>query len=311
MDETKLSDTFTDQLAVLRTTIMDDIFKDFNETRKRWIRSLFEPMAWFSIHRFAELMLHLDQIVLHDGFRQALHDLAATFAKDIGVFGGENVPKDGPLLIVSNHPGTIDCAAIGANLPRDDLNIVATGFSLLQRLPSASRHLIFIDPHAPINLSGARSTIKHLRAGGAVLIFPSGRVEPDPAIMPAALDKIQSWSSSIEFFLRKVPQTQVMVTIVSGVLSPIFLHNPFIRMLTGVRDPLIIAEVSQVVTQMILKSRFRMSPKISFDIPRTVDELRRDYESIYQAVTEKANRLMCDHLALNYQVASAMTRRNQ
>jgi 1-acyl-sn-glycerol-3-phosphate acyltransferase len=303
MQATKPSEPNFEQLDDLRTSILDDVFKDFNETRKRWIRHLLEPLTWFSVHHFAELMLHLDNTISQHGFRQALQDLASYFVNDIGVLGDEYIPKEGPLLIVSNHPGTIDSAAIGSKLPRDDLSIIATGFPLLQRLPYASQRLIFIDPHAPLNLSGARETINHLRAGGAVLIFPSGRVEPDPAIMPNALAKIQNWSSSIEFFLRKVPQTQVMVTIVSGVLSPVFLHNPINHLLSGVRDPLAIAEVSQIVTQMIFKNRFRMNPKVSFDIPHTVEELRKDYESIYQAVVEKANQLMSDHLLINYQVA--------
>ena len=303
MQVTKPSKPASDQLNALRTSILDDIFKDFNQARKRWIRKLLEPLAWFSANRFAELMLHLDRIVSQDGFRQALQELVAHFVSDIGVLGSEHIPKDGPLLIVSNHPGTIDSVAIGAKLPRDDLNIIASGFPLLRRLPSASQHLIFVDPHAPVNLSGARSTIQHLQAGQAVLIFPSGRVEPDPAFMPGAFDKIQHWSSSIEFFLRKVPQTQVMVTIVSGVLSPIFLHNPIIHLLQGVRDPLAIAEVTQILTQMVFKNRFRVSPQISFDIPQSVDELRRDTDSIYQAVIEKANQLMSDHLSIVYPVA--------
>ena len=285
-----------DQLAALRSSILDDIFKDFNQARKRWIRKLLEPLAFFSIHRFAKLMLSLDNTISQDGFRQALHDLAAYFVNDIGVLGYEHIPKDGPLLIISNHPGTVDSAAIGAKLPRDDLNIIASDFPLLQRLPYASRHLIFIDPHARMNLSGVRSTINHLKAGGSVLIFPSGRVEPDPAIMPDAIDKILNWSPSIEFFLNKVPQTQVVVTIVSGVLSPLFLNNPLNHLLRGIRDPLMIAEVSQVITQMMLKKRFRMNPHISFDLPQSVDDMRRDYESIYQAVIEKANQLMSDHL---------------
>jgi 1-acyl-sn-glycerol-3-phosphate acyltransferase len=303
MPAIKFLEPDSDQLAALRSSILDDIFKDFNQARKRWIRKLLEPMAFFSIHRFAQLMLSLDNTISQEGFRQALHDLAAYFVNDIGVLGNEHIPKDGPLLIVSNHPGTIDSAAIGAKLPRDDLHIIASDFPLLQRLPYASQHLIFIDPHAPLNLSGARSTINHLKDGGSVLIFPSGRVEPDPAIMPDAIDKILKWSPSIEFFLRKVPETQVVVTIVSGVLSPLFLNNPIIHLLRGVRDPLAIAEVSQVITQMLLKKRFRMNAHISFDFPQTVDELRRDYESIYQAVIEKANQLMSDHL-LHYHPAT-------
>ena len=284
------------QVADLRQSILDDIFKDFTNSRKKWLRTMLEPLVWFSAHRFAGMAAKLDNTITQYGLRQALREFAAPFVRDVKIDGSEHIPQDGPLLIVSNHPGSIDGIAIGTCLPRDDLNVVATGFPLLQRLPSASQRLIFVDPHAPMNITGVRSTINHLQSGGAVLIFPSGRVEPDPAILPNARQALQNWSPSIELFLRKVPETQVMVTIVSGVLSPIFLHNPLIRMWSGMRDPLAIAEVTQVVTQMILKKRFRMTPRISFDIPRTVSELRRDYESAYQSILAKASNLMANHL---------------
>ena len=287
------------QVADLRQSILDDIFKDFADPRKKWVRTILEPLIWFSAHRFASLAANLDNTTTLHGFRQALREFVAPFVHDMDLNGQEHIPEEGPLLIVSNHPGAIDSIAIGASLPRDDLSILATSFPLLQRLPSASQHLIYINPHAPANLAGVRSTIKHLENGGAVLIFPSGRVEPDPAILPNARDKIQNWSPSIELFLRKVPETRVVVTIVSGVLAPIFLHNPLIGLWSGVRDPLAIAEVTQVVTQMILNKRFLMTPRISFDIPQTVSELRRDYESAYQSILAKANHLMNDHLPTN------------
>lgn len=284
------------QVAELRQSILDDIFKDFADSRKKWIRTILEPLVWFSAHRFAGMAANLDNNINQFGLRHALGEFVAPFVRDVVIEGNEHIPQDGPLLIVSNHPGTIDGIAIGASLPRDDLNVVATGFPLLQRLPSASQRIIFIDPHAPTNLAGVRSTINHLENGGAVLIFPSGRVEPDPAILPNAREALQNWSPSIELFLRKVPETQVLVTIVSGVLAPIFLHNPLICMWSGVRDPLAIAEVTQMITQMILKKSFRMTPKISFDIPRTVEELRREYESVYQSILDKAGSLMGGHL---------------
>jgi hypothetical protein len=284
------------EVADLRQSILDDIFQDFVDPRKKWLRAILEPFIWFSAHRFAGMASNFDNTITQYGFRQALRELVAPFVRDVVIDGDDYIPEEGPLLIVSNHPGAIDGLAIGANLPRDDLNVVATSFPILQRLPSTRERLIFIDPHAPTNLAGIRTTITHLDNGGAVLIFPSGRVEPDPAILPNAREKLQNWSPSIELFLRKVPETQVMVTIVSGVLAPIFLHNPLIRLWSGVRDPLMVAEATQVLTQMVLKKRFRMTPRISFDFPRTVNELRRDYESAYQSILAKASNLMNDHI---------------
>ncbi len=284
------------QVSALRQVLLDDLFKDFSETRKRWLRTILEPVVWFSVHRFASLAAGVDNNVALHGFRQALQDFLDFLAKDVELYGYENIPREGPLLIVSNHPGTIDSVAIGASLPRDDLHIVATGFPLLRQMPATSRRLIYVDPHAPTNIDTVRDTIRHLQEGKAVLIFPSGRVEPDPAILSSARDAIQKWSPSIELFLRKVPQTQVMVTIVSGVLSPVFLRNPLIRLWSDVRDPLAIAEVTQIIVQMIIKKRFRVTPRISFDIPRTIEELQRDYQSAYQAILAQAATLMAAHM---------------
>ncbi|HBX68374.1 MAG TPA: hypothetical protein DEH25_03030, partial [Chloroflexi bacterium] len=166
------------RVSDLRQSILDDIFKDFTHSRKKWLRTLLEPFVWFSAHRFAGMAAKLDNTITLYGFRQALNEFLAPFVRYLKLSGVENIPRDGPLLIVSNHPGAIDSIAIGASLPRDDLSIIATGFPLLHRLPSASQHLIYIDPHAPTNLAGVRATINHLESGGAVLIFPSGRVEP-------------------------------------------------------------------------------------------------------------------------------------
>jgi hypothetical protein len=52
---------------------------------------------------------------------------------------------------------------------------------------------------------------------------------------------------------------------------------------------------------MILKNRFQMLARITFDIPLMVGELHRDYEFICQGVIAKASRLMKDHLSINHQ----------
>jgi hypothetical protein len=92
----------------------------------------------------------------------------------------------------------------------------------------------------------------------------------------------------------------VITTIVTGILSPVFLRNPFIRLCHGRRNPLAIAEGSQIITQMILKNRFRIRPNISFDLVRTIEELHCDYDFIIQAVVAKEGLLMDEHLTINY-----------
>jgi len=279
----------------LRRSILDDIFKDFDHSRK-WIRKVLEPLAWPSANRFAKISARFDNTVASAGFQEAMRELLAGLVSDVVHSGLNNIPKDGPLMILSNHPGVYDSVAIAANLPRDDLNIVATGYPLLRRLPNAKQHFIFMDPHSDTNISTVRKSILHLESGGAVLIFPRGRVEPDPAVLPGAQEAVQSWSPSVELFLRRVPQTQILVTIVSGVLSPVFLRNPLIKLWHGLRDPQTIAEVTQVLTQMLFSKWVQLTPKISFGMPQTVDELLRNSETLYQSIITEASQLLDTHI---------------
>jgi hypothetical protein len=281
--------------STLRRSILDDLLKDFDNSRC-WIRTILEPIIWLPVDRFADICARFDATVARDGFRAAMLELLADVASEVSYDGLEYVPLEGPLLIVSNHPGTYDSLAITAGLPRDDLQIIATGYPLLRQLPNAQRHLIFTNPHGGANVSVARSAVRHLQSGGAVLIFPSGRVEPDPAVLPGALEALRAGSPSVELFLRRVPQTQTQIAIVSGVLSPVFLHNPLIKLWEGLRDPQMIAEVTQILVQMVLSKWVQLTPHITFDLPTTVDELLREGQSLYQSLVDRAHRLLDDHI---------------
>jgi len=174
-------------VAMLSRLVLDDVFKDFNDSR-RWVRNLLEPLIRPSAHRFAKAAVRFDETIAYFGFREAMRQILSYFASEIQQAGNELVPEDGPLLLVSNHPGTCDSLAIAASLPRDDLKIIASGFSLLRELPNASRHLIFTNPKVKTadNFSAVRKAIRHLHSGGSVLIFPSGRIDPDPAVLPGS-----------------------------------------------------------------------------------------------------------------------------
>jgi 1-acyl-sn-glycerol-3-phosphate acyltransferase len=220
------------------------------------------------------------------------------FISDLKLCGIQNIPDEGPLLVVSNHPGTYDSIAIAASLPRTDLKIVASGFPILQKLPFASQHLIFVSPDLRARMLAMRSSIRHLQDGGAILIFPSGRVEPDPACLPGAHEAMSAWSSSLELFLKKVPLVKVLPTIVSGVLSPKFLTSPFIRFWRGVQDPQTAAEVVQVVIQMLFPQKVQLAPRISFGVAKTKSELYSLYaegKDTLNSIVEDARRLLSEH----------------
>lgn len=286
------------QIDELRRVLLDDLFRDFDHARTRWLGKTLKSVAWPPASRFVRRIAEFDQVVASAGFRSAVGQLLSTFVGGYRLEGSQNVPLTGPLLVVSNHPGAYDSLVITACLPRDDLYLIATGYPMLRRLPHTSRRMIFFDPRANSQLNLVREVVQHLRLGRAVLIFPRGQVEPDPAVLPGAQETLQRWSPSLELFLRKVPDTQVLVTAVSGVLAPVFLHNPLIRIWRGRREPLVVAETMQVMTQLIFPRLIRVRPRLTFGSPLSVQGLPAGARSVYQEVLEQAAQLLAGHQAV-------------
>ena len=93
----------------------------------------------------------------------------------------------------------------------------------------------------------ARAAARHLRGGGAVLTFPGGRIEPDPAVLPGAVEALDHWSSSADLFARLTPGLAVVPVVVSGVISPSALRNPLTHLRRRRRDREWLAATLQVL----------------------------------------------------------------
>ena len=128
----------------------------------------------------------------------------------------------GPLLVVANHPGLFDALALFASTGRDDLSILAARRPLLTALPNLSRRLLSIDPGASGSVA-LKKAVRHLRAGGALLHFPAGQIEPDPRVTPRDRALLLPWKAGLDTLLaaasRGRDDVRVMVVAVSGVVS--------------------------------------------------------------------------------------------
>jgi 1-acyl-sn-glycerol-3-phosphate acyltransferase len=91
------------------------------------------------------------------------------------VYGAENVPKTGPLIIASNHVSYFDPPVLGTTSPR---RISYMAKEELFRIPVLGAAIRAVGAY-PVDRSGsATSAIKRsvevLRAGGVIGIFPEG-----------------------------------------------------------------------------------------------------------------------------------------
>lgn len=146
-------------------------------------------------------------------------------------------------------------------------------------------------------MAATRAMLRQLHAGGVLFIFPGRLVDPDPAFMPGAAAALQRWSPSLELFLRRAPETQVVPIVASGVLSPAWLRSP----VTWLRDDPIdrqkVAEVAQVIQQLLWPGSLHFHPLITFGPPLAAAELlRRDAPtSPLQAIIDHQRTLLSLH----------------
>lgn len=91
------------------------------------------------------------------------------------------VPTQGPVLVVAEHPtGAMEGLLLLATLLRHRPDVKVLANRWLCRLPALADLVIPVDVHRDDNTSALRASLRHLRAGGALLAFPAGEVARRP-----------------------------------------------------------------------------------------------------------------------------------
>ena len=263
----------------LTRLMIDEIFDHVKLPRYRWVYQLLSPFVRVPIHRFSELAIGFDERIATLGLCEAAEWFLRNFVRSVTVEGRANVPPSGPVLIASNHPGTCDALVIAAAAGRADLRILASRIPFLVRLPATREHLLFTAPDPLQRRDAMWSALRHLEAGGAVLMFPSGGIDPDPACMPGADTALDDRFGTVEVILKRAPDTRLLLTVVGGVLLPAYVHHPVTRLRRGRRDRQRISEYLQVIRQVLARGELLVSPRVSFAPPVTLAELNGSDEA--------------------------------
>ena len=252
------------KVEVLRERITQEILAALGFSRNSWLTSIVGRIFRKPIERFSQIAARFEDEIPLSGLHGGAQKILADFPLDITAWGIKQIPKSGPLLIISNHPGAYDSLALVGCIPRKDLKLLVSDIPFSRALINANRDFIYVDFTASGGMQALRESVNHLHKLGALLIFVHGEVEPDPEFMPGASESIGGWSSSIEIMLRKVPQTRVVIAICSGVFLPQFIHHPLTRIRHNLASRQKLAEFLQVMYQLVAESSEKANVHISF-----------------------------------------------
>jgi len=260
----------------LRESLIEEIVRAVGLPYTRFWYKIFSTIFWLPTHRLSEVGSLFDREVAENGFQSAMRTMQAVFMREVNVLTTAEIPSSGPLLLLANHPGTYDAVVLASHVPRDDLKIVASHIPFIEKMRNANRHFFFATRDTLKRMVVIKEIVDHLRSGGAVLIFPGGHMEPDPAFMPQALDALDDWSKAVEIFVQKVPQTAVQIGIVSNLLAEKNFKNPLTRLRKNFRDRQRIGEFIQVIHQMALGKKYHNIPRLSFTAPFYINTVNFD-----------------------------------
>jgi len=282
------------QLDTLTEINIQDFLVAFGLSNPGWGRGALQTLCWLPARRFAHQIAQYDRMVGEQGLGPASQQFLSAYVRRLEVAGQENIPASGPLLLLSNHPGLTDALGLFSSIPRSNLRVVGAERPFLEALPNIARHLIYVPEDPAQRMGVVRQVVSHLRRGEAVLTFPAGQIEPDPAAMPGAVESLRDWSESIALFTRLVPQVQVVVAIVSGVFWPAALRSPLTRLRRRQADRERMAAALQALVQTLLPFYQPVATRVTYSPAFHPAELAGSAETaaINQVITDHARQLI-------------------
>jgi putative hemolysin len=123
------------------------------------------------------------------------------------------VPKEGPVVVVSNHPfGLVEGVMLLILIRKIRPDVKAMANYMLGKIPEMRDEFIFVDPFGSTsatkaNLRPIKESLAWLKAGHVLVVFPSGEVSSFDTKSLRIRDP--AWSTSAAAFIRKSGATVV------------------------------------------------------------------------------------------------------
>ncbi|MBI4732041.1 MAG: hypothetical protein HY781_07945 [Chloroflexi bacterium] len=285
------------EIAALSESLVDELVGAVGLPKTPFWHNLVWRLSRKVTDHLAALGVTFDRMVDSDGLPAGSGWALTHFCNPVPVRGSEHIPLTGPLLVVSNHPGAYDGLVIFSKLVRKDIHWISSEIPFLDKLPRVREHILFASRTDAINrMSVMRGAIRHLQSGGALVYFGAGHRDPDPASYPDAGKMMDNWLEGIDFFFKHVPGLQLLLCVVSGVVSVKWARHPIAWLRRKQIDKQRLSEFGQVITQLLFPKKLMLSPMVSFGPSVVESDLRLETgDSLLPEVIARAKNLLVEH----------------
>ncbi|HKJ27450.1 MAG TPA: 1-acyl-sn-glycerol-3-phosphate acyltransferase [Anaerolineales bacterium] len=281
----------TKVLEALTEINLDDLVSSFGWEGRPILEQSLRAIYRRPARKFARNMAAYDTQVGSHGLMDASIMLMQHFARRLRVFGQENLPQ-GAFIALSNHPGMIDTLALFAALSRPDLRIIAVPRPFLQAMPNIDRRLHYVQDDPRQSVSLIRQVSRHLKSDGAVLTFPSGKIEPDPDVYPGAVQALSDWTPSAGVFLRVVPEAVIVPVLVRGVILARTAHHPLTVFKKTRFEKEKLSAALQLMAHTVFKDR-SLDVTVQIGTPISAEQLGSvDKQTLHAAVISEMRRML-------------------
>jgi hypothetical protein len=278
-------------LDTLTQINLDDLVASFGWQDRPLLARLLRQIFIQPARNFAGQMAEFNAAVGAHGLPEGARRTQRNYVRELRIFGQDRLPS-GPFLALSNHPGMTDTLSVFVALNRPDLNIIVQPRPFLEALTNMAGNFSYIPEGSASGISLVRGVSSHLRAGGAALTFPAGRIEPDPDLHFSAVESLRSWTDSAGIFLRLAPQTAVVPLLVRGVVWERAERNPLLAFKKTGREQERLAAALQLLAHVVFKLK-DVRVRVQIGRPITVEELgTTDTKIIHQAVLAEMRSLI-------------------
>lgn len=297
--EISSSQSMTEQTRKL----VAEVYKAFGLSPQAWYHRLLDPIFHVPGYRLTRIATNFDEMIQAYGLPEAARRVLPNFITGLKIRGADTIPQEGPLLLVANHPGAADTLCHVACIQREDLKIIASDIPYLRGISSLAKYLIPVTADPYVRMSAVHKGVNHIRNGGALLIFGSGKIDPDLSIHPPsqAREDISKWSGSLEVFLKHSPKIQVVLAIASGVMARSCWYSPLKYLKKTPIERRRIAEFIQVMLQLGLGFKFNLQTHISYSREFGLESFAKDKllkDKLLEEIKNRARHLLVEHQAL-------------